>query len=296
MSAQLIPVSFRGDSLSLIDHNGEPYVAMKPVVQGMGLDWKSQHRKLSANQQRWGVVMMTIPSAGGTQEIASMPLRKLPGWMMTIQPSRVRPEIKDNIIAYQNECDDALWNYWNQGVAVNKRAANDGFTQGAIADFQMDRIQMVQAVGDVFEYSIRIAELAGLAGASARFYADATTKRVIGVSPLELMNLKSLPAVSNEDQITYTPTELGKRFGMSAQELNKLLEKAGLQTKTIPGTSPLRWKPTEKGEAHGRIVRVARKNNPAICEPALEWHETVIDELTNFARDLNQRLMPVTRG
>lgn len=81
MSNQLIPVSFRGDSLALIDHKGEPYVAMKPVVQGMGLDWKAQYRKLSANTDRWGVVMMTMPSLVGAQEITSLPLRKLAGWM-----------------------------------------------------------------------------------------------------------------------------------------------------------------------------------------------------------------------
>lgn len=30
----------------LAAHDGEPYVVMRTVVDGMGLDWKSQHTKL----------------------------------------------------------------------------------------------------------------------------------------------------------------------------------------------------------------------------------------------------------
>ncbi len=60
----LINVPFRNTTLEMIDHDGQPYVAMKPIVEGMGLDWKTQHRKLTADKGRWGMVIMTMPSAG----------------------------------------------------------------------------------------------------------------------------------------------------------------------------------------------------------------------------------------
>lgn len=62
---------------------------------------------------------MTIPSEGGAQETLCMPLRKLPGWLMTIHPTRVKPEIREKIIQYQNECDDVLWKYWTEGHVTN---------------------------------------------------------------------------------------------------------------------------------------------------------------------------------
>lgn len=37
----MMTVPFHGDSLYVVNHNGEPYVPMKPVVEGMGLDWKA---------------------------------------------------------------------------------------------------------------------------------------------------------------------------------------------------------------------------------------------------------------
>lgn len=110
---QLITVPFHGQTLYVIPFNDEPYTAMRPIVEGMGIDWKSQHRKL-VSSERFGVVEMTTPSAGGPQQSLCMPVRKLPGWLMTIHPRKVRPELKARILAYQNECDDVLWQYWRK--------------------------------------------------------------------------------------------------------------------------------------------------------------------------------------
>ena len=108
---------FHENNLLLVDVDGEPYTPMKPIVDGMGLDWRSQQRKLASLQERWGMVIMTIPSEGGAQETLCMPLRKLPGWLMSIQVSRLKPEIREKALAFQNECDDVLWKYWTDGRA-----------------------------------------------------------------------------------------------------------------------------------------------------------------------------------
>ncbi len=59
-----INVPFHGEELYVVNHNGEPYTPMKPIVEGMGLDWKSQHKKISQRFSK-GMVEITIPSAGG---------------------------------------------------------------------------------------------------------------------------------------------------------------------------------------------------------------------------------------
>lgn len=114
MSTQLIPVPFRGTTLFVVDHAGQPYTPMKPIVEGMGLSWQGQHEKLNINKARWGIRVILIPSEGGNQEAVCLPLRKLPGWLMTLHPNKVKPEIRESIIAYQNECDEVLWQYWTQ--------------------------------------------------------------------------------------------------------------------------------------------------------------------------------------
>ncbi|EHS3289021.1 hypothetical protein KV337_005220 [Escherichia coli] len=118
----MMTVPFYGNSLYVVNHNGEAYVPMKPIVEGMGLDWKTQFRKL---QQRFKscVVEMTIQLPGDTQRrpVACLALRKLAGWPQTISPNKVKPEIRDKVIQYQEECDDVLYEYWTKGVAVNPR-------------------------------------------------------------------------------------------------------------------------------------------------------------------------------
>ena len=121
-ASKAITVPFHGAELYVVEHNGQPYTPMKAIVEGMGLDWRSQAAKFRGNKDRWGVVMITTPTKGDEQGSACLPLRKLPGWLMTLHPSRLTPEVRARVIQYQNECDDALWQYWNDGLAVNPRA------------------------------------------------------------------------------------------------------------------------------------------------------------------------------
>lgn len=120
MSLQQITVPFHSAELYLVEHEGQPYTPMKPIVEGMGLDWKSQFVKL---KQRFaqGMVEITIPTKGGLQTMLCLLLRKLPAWLYSIQSGKVKPELRDTVIMYQNECDDVLWDYWTKGKAVNPR-------------------------------------------------------------------------------------------------------------------------------------------------------------------------------
>nr|WP_276319145.1 phage antirepressor N-terminal domain-containing protein [Chromohalobacter salexigens] len=109
-----MPVPFHGSTLYVLDHDGEPVVPMKPVVEGMGMDWRTQATKLRNNSERWGVVVSTTPSEGGSQKSACVPLRKLPGWLMTLQPNKMKAGVRDKVIQFQNECDDVLWRHWQK--------------------------------------------------------------------------------------------------------------------------------------------------------------------------------------
>ena len=58
---------------------------MKAIVEGMGLDWKSQYAKLQGS--RFGSTMAeitTVAEDGKRRLMSCLPLRKLPGWLMII--------------------------------------------------------------------------------------------------------------------------------------------------------------------------------------------------------------------
>lgn len=129
MNDQIIPVSFHGDTLALVDHDGEPFVAMRPMTENMGLSWQGQHEKLGEKFGATVRVILTVGEDGRQREMICLPLRKLPAWLYSIVPSRVKPELRDKIIRYQAECDDVLWQYWTTGYAERAGAKRPSISQ-----------------------------------------------------------------------------------------------------------------------------------------------------------------------
>lgn len=143
-----INVPFHGAELYVVNHNGEPYTPMKPIVEGMGMDWASQFTKMKQRFKTSIVkITMQLPSDEQRREIICLALRKLAGWLQTISPNKVRPEIRDKVIQYQEECDDVLYEYWTKGHVVNPRKAKKALP-GKITTEQQEAIkQLVMSRG-----------------------------------------------------------------------------------------------------------------------------------------------------
>ncbi|ASM31504.1 TPA: phage antirepressor N-terminal domain-containing protein [Serratia marcescens] len=113
-------VQFHGQPIITAMVAGVAYVAMKPIVDNLGMSWTSQHRKLLNSGDKYGYAHMSTPSKGGIQKMLCIPLKKLNGWLFSINPSKVRADIRDKLIAYQEECFTVLHDYWTKGAAVRK--------------------------------------------------------------------------------------------------------------------------------------------------------------------------------
>ncbi|MEY0017456.1 phage antirepressor N-terminal domain-containing protein [Providencia rettgeri] len=116
-----ITVPFYDNELYVVEYNNEPYVPMKPIVEGMGLAWQSQFEKLKQRFKSTITEIMIVAGDGKERNMLCLPLRKLSGWMLTIYPNKVKPEIRDKVFQYQEECDDVLYQYWTTGQAINPR-------------------------------------------------------------------------------------------------------------------------------------------------------------------------------
>lgn len=117
MLPQLMPVPFYEDTVVLVGQGNEPYVAMRPIVTNMGLAWNSQFTKINERFDSTVMEIITVAEDGKPRSMTCLPLRKLPAWLYSISPNKVKPELRDKIIRYQEECDDALWDYWTKGSA-----------------------------------------------------------------------------------------------------------------------------------------------------------------------------------
>lgn len=114
LSGQLIPVVFQDDTLILVEHNAQPYVVMRPLVTAMGLDWRSQYVKLIEKFGATVVEITTVAEDGKLRTMICLPLRKLPGWLYSLNPGKLSAELRPKVIRYQDECDEVLWRHWTQ--------------------------------------------------------------------------------------------------------------------------------------------------------------------------------------
>lgn len=135
MTNQLTSIDFHGQTLLATIQDNVVYTALKPICENIGLSWNAQFERIKRDEVlAEGVRMIRTPTKGGFQEVVCLPLTLLNGWLFGVDTNRVKAQIKDKLITYKKECYQALFDYWNNGVAVNPRATKD------------DRKPLVQAV------------------------------------------------------------------------------------------------------------------------------------------------------
>lgn len=117
-----IPVPGTSNPIMAVQHDGTEWVAARHICEALGIDWKSQHRKLES--KNWAVVvMMTTTAADGKNYQTSMVDRRtLTMWLATIDTNRVSEAARPTLEAYQLEAANALDSYFHKGGAINPRA------------------------------------------------------------------------------------------------------------------------------------------------------------------------------
>ena len=143
---QLVTVDFHGQSILAANIDGKPYVAMKPIVENIGLQWEAQLKRIQRNPVlKQAMSMMDIPSAGGMQQTTCLPLSMLNGWLFGVDVNRVREEIRPKLIRYQTECFEVL----AQHFMPNQRPHNPAIDYDRISPAQaQDLKELVHSVVD----------------------------------------------------------------------------------------------------------------------------------------------------
>lgn len=115
-------VPFNGQQIITAMAAGVAYVAMKPIVENLGMSWSTQQTKLMKQISKFNCVHMNMVAADGKlRKLLCLPLKKLNGWLFSINPEKIRADIRDKLIQYQEECFTVLHDYWTKGKAENAR-------------------------------------------------------------------------------------------------------------------------------------------------------------------------------
>jgi hypothetical protein len=225
ISNNTIVVPFHGAELLLVPFNGEPYVPMRQVVEGMGISWQGQHEKLKTNTQRFCVKEILTQMQGDDQQraISCMPLRKLPGWLMSIHPNKIKDlAVREKIITYQNECDEVLWQYWTKGSVTKESVAKvvqpkrDHASKSYLPEFRKAKAMKMSM--EAMDLCLKYTNLS-----------PESKQTCVAMVVNDIAGFEAIPLPRIEEHY-HTAKEVGDMLGCSANKIGKVANLHNLKT------------------------------------------------------------------
>lgn len=115
MTTAIESISFYGHDLITAEKAGDQFVAMRPLVDAMGLNWAGQYLRLRRNPAfSQGVCVMQTPSPSGAQDTVFLKLDLIHGWFATISTNRIKDEsVRERVVLFQREAFDVLWKHFS---------------------------------------------------------------------------------------------------------------------------------------------------------------------------------------
>lgn len=106
-------MTFKDNQIEVIRENEA--VVIKNICEALGLAFKPQYTKIQSDFT-YQSKLIKVKTNGGMQDVFCIPLSKLNGWLFSINPNKVKPEVRQKLIDYKNECFDVLYNHFNPKV------------------------------------------------------------------------------------------------------------------------------------------------------------------------------------
>lgn len=105
--------------------DGETLVPIKPICTAIGIDFKSQHNKLSCDETFSTVMALhaTTGADGKQYEMVCLPLMYVYLWLGSINPKNVSDEARPFVSKYRIECAESLYAHF-AGTSKREREQN----------------------------------------------------------------------------------------------------------------------------------------------------------------------------
>lgn len=118
--SQFVLIPFRDQEVLSVVKDDKRYIVPKQICQNLDIDWEGQRQKIQRDSVlSQGACVIKVPTPGGQQEAMCLPIEYLNGWLFGIDDSRVKPEIRDTVIAYKKECYLVLYEYFQKGASID---------------------------------------------------------------------------------------------------------------------------------------------------------------------------------
>ncbi|MCK5602947.1 phage antirepressor KilAC domain-containing protein, partial [Candidatus Pacearchaeota archaeon] len=123
MSEKQALINFHGNEILTIRTESGIHVVMKYIVEAMGLDWSTQSSRLKKQSKKFNYGDIPIVAIDGkTRDMGGIPLRKLTGWLFSINPENIKnPTVRGTVEIFQEECFHVLHQHWFSKKSEEKK-------------------------------------------------------------------------------------------------------------------------------------------------------------------------------
>lgn len=121
-----------------VDDEQQVYIPLRPICEYLGLDWSAQTRRIRRDPvlSKWATfvaITATNPEEaqkGGNPNMLCLPLDYLNGFLFGVSASRVKADLQERVILYQERCYKVLTEAFQEGrltadVSFDDLLAND---------------------------------------------------------------------------------------------------------------------------------------------------------------------------
>jgi hypothetical protein len=112
--SEIVKVPFHGTVIHTTLLDAEPHVVLRPTLEGMGLDYSAQLKKLKTRS--WACVAETAPhdASGRLQNMIAVNLDTWAMLLANIDENRVNAAVRPLVVYYQRESARVLREYWTR--------------------------------------------------------------------------------------------------------------------------------------------------------------------------------------
>jgi hypothetical protein len=125
MSPQTYLVPFHNRQIVTFNEGNKYFIALKTICENIGLQWAAQFNRLKRDEKFKSVIsiMDTTGADKKKYKMVCLPLEVLPGWLYTIETSRIRNrEARRLLRIYQQEATKVLYeHFFNRDDRLQQR-------------------------------------------------------------------------------------------------------------------------------------------------------------------------------
>ena len=136
-------VPFHGDELIAVQRSdGNIFVHFGRLCDNLGLARSPQVRRVQRHEVlNTGLVTLTVVTEGGAQSVQCLRIDLLPLWMAGLHASRVKAELQDKLVRYQQEAAVVLWQAFKPQILVAENAIEP------VDDHVIQQLQQIVELG-----------------------------------------------------------------------------------------------------------------------------------------------------